>query len=59
MPRNNNLVNEDNSIWWNLKLGEKPLALMQGCLAKKWDNRGIFSFNDIHKDGRLSTWETL
>ena len=34
-------------IWWNLSHGDKKLALLQGCSAKKWYELGISIFQDI------------
>ncbi|XP_057819421.2 uncharacterized protein LOC131032462 [Cryptomeria japonica] len=43
----------ERSIWWNLKLGNKPLALTQGCSAKCWANLGIKQLIDIFENDRL------
>ena len=37
----------EKSIWWNLSLNNKPLALYQGCSAKSWAKAGITRFADI------------
>ena len=30
-----NILCKQDSIWWNLKARDKPLALVQGCSTKK------------------------
>ena len=37
----NKTLHGERSIWWNLKLGNKPLPLTQGYSAKFWANHGI------------------
>ncbi|XP_059072101.1 uncharacterized protein LOC131872684 [Cryptomeria japonica] len=49
----------ERSIWWNLKLSGKPLALLQGCSAKHWASKGIISFIDIFEHDNLISWEEL
>ncbi|XP_059064555.1 uncharacterized protein LOC131856693 [Cryptomeria japonica] len=49
----------ERSIWWNLKLGNKPLALTQGCSAKCWANLGIKQLIDIFENDRLIHWDEL
>lgn len=61
----NNWISRDNqicgqrSIWWSLTHNGKPLALTQGCLAKKWANKGICCFKDIIINGSLISWDNL
>jgi hypothetical protein len=54
-----NTLHGERSIWWNLKLGNKPLALTQGCSAKIWANNGIKQFVDIFEKDSLIKWEEL
>ncbi|XP_057840597.2 uncharacterized protein LOC131050442 [Cryptomeria japonica] len=49
----------ERSIWWNLKLGNKPLALTQGYSAKCWANLGIKQLIDIFENDRLIHWDEL
>ena len=52
-------IHGERSIWWNLKLGNKPLALTQGCSAKCWANLGIKHFIDVFENDRLIQWDEL
>lgn len=49
----------ERSIWWNLSLNNKPLALYQGCSTKSWAKRGISQFVDIFEHDSLIPWEDL
>ncbi|XP_059076776.1 uncharacterized protein LOC131876029 [Cryptomeria japonica] len=55
----NKTLHGERSIWWNLKLGDKPLSLTQGCSAKYWANLGIKQFIDIFEMDRLILWDDL
>lgn len=54
-----NTLRGERSIWWNLKLSNKPLALTQGCSAKHWVTCGIKQFIDIFENDKLILWEEL
>ncbi|XP_059067540.1 uncharacterized protein LOC131858343 [Cryptomeria japonica] len=38
---NDNYLHGERSIWWNLSINDKPLALYQGCSAKSWARSDI------------------
>lgn len=47
------------SIWWNVSHNHKPLALLQGCSAKNWCQKGIKTFGDILVEGKIKSWAGL
>ncbi|XP_059064479.1 uncharacterized protein LOC131856642 [Cryptomeria japonica] len=49
----------ERSIWWNLIVHGKPLALSQGCSAKAWAMKGIQLFADLFESDHLLSWETI
>jgi hypothetical protein len=52
-------IHGERSIWWNLHLNGKPLALTQGCSARLWAKNGIKSFMDLFDCDSITTWEEL
>lgn len=54
-----NFIHPSRSIWWNLEHNGKPLALLQGCSAKKWAQVGIKTFSNILRNGVLVGWVQL
>ncbi|XP_059074828.1 uncharacterized protein LOC131874899 [Cryptomeria japonica] len=55
----NDSLHGERSIWWNLYLQGKPLALTQGCSAKVWNNLGISTFMDLFENDCLINWDEL
>ncbi|XP_057861679.2 uncharacterized protein LOC131070153 [Cryptomeria japonica] len=49
----------ERSIWWNLQLSGKPLALSQGCSARYWNNKGISQLIDLFEHNQLMPWNDL
>ena len=56
---NDNYLHGERSIWWNLNINDKPLALYQGCSAKFWAKTGITQFADIFEHDTLIPWVDL
>ena len=56
---NDNQIHGERSIWWNLSVNNKPLALYQGCSAKSWAKAGITQFADIFEHDVLIPWDDL
>ncbi|XP_059076368.1 uncharacterized protein LOC131875743 [Cryptomeria japonica] len=54
-----NLLHGERSIWWNLFLQGKPLALTQGCSAKIWNRLGISTFINLFENDCLIKWDEL
>ncbi|XP_059069967.1 uncharacterized protein LOC131859829 [Cryptomeria japonica] len=55
----NDQLHGERSIWWNLVINGKPLALSQGCSARSWAKKGISQFVDLFEDGLLPSWDTI
>ncbi|XP_057849360.2 uncharacterized protein LOC131060216 [Cryptomeria japonica] len=49
----------ERSIWWNLVINGKPLALMQGCSARSWAKKGIKQFADLFEGDLLPSWDAI
>ena len=56
---NGNKLCGERSIWWNLSMNNKPLALYQGCSAKSWDKSSVTQFFDIFDHDILIPWDDL
>ena len=56
---NNNQLHGERSIWWNLHLNGKPLALSQGCSARSWAKKGLNQFVNLFEFDCLSSWDNL
>ncbi|XP_059064196.1 uncharacterized protein LOC131856424 [Cryptomeria japonica] len=55
----NDQLHGERSIWWNLVINGKPLALSQGCSARSWAKKGINQFVDLFEDGLLPSWDAI
>ncbi|XP_059074592.1 uncharacterized protein LOC131064526 [Cryptomeria japonica] len=49
----------ERSIWWNLAISGKPLALSQGCSARSWAKKGINQFVDLFESDCLPSWDAI
>ena len=55
----NDQLHGERSIWWNLHLNGKPLALTQGCSARLWAKKGIKQFIDLFEHNQITPWDEL